>query len=282
MKISTIPTGYFKLDGGAMFGIVPKRLWQKLNPPDENNLCTWALRCLLIETDDRKILVDTGIGNKQDARWQSFFEPHGKETLLDSLSQKGIRAEDVTDVFHTHLHFDHCGGSVSAGSDGAFVPTFPNAVYWSNEKHWNWAVSPNERERASFLKENFLPLKEAEVLRFLDVKDGMTTWLPGLDVEFVYGHTEAMMLLHIETGKHHFVYCADLLPSVHHLGIPYIMAYDIRPLVTLEEKEALLRKAAEKNWLLLFEHDPVNACASVMYDERGRIVAKEMWKNLPG
>jgi glyoxylase-like metal-dependent hydrolase (beta-lactamase superfamily II) len=278
MKITTIPTGFFKLDGGAMFGIVPKRLWQKLNPPDENNLCTWSMRCLLIETGDSKILVDTGFGEKQDAKFRSFFEPHGSDSLLGSLRKQAIFAEDITDVFLTHLHFDHCGGAVKFDEKGALVPTFPNATYWSNEVHWQWAMDPNERERASFLKENFVPLKEAGVLRFIDVQKGRADWLPGLQVQFVYGHTEAMMLLHINYYDRHLVYCADLLPSAFHIGMPYVMAYDVRPLVTLQEKEDLLADAVCENWVLFFEHDPVTSCATVQRSESGRIVLKEQFE----
>ncbi len=272
MKLTLIPTGYFKLDGGAMFGIVPKKLWERQNPPDANNLCTWALRCLLIETGDHKILVDCGIGNKQDKKWRSFFEPHGSDTLEGSLLSAGLRPEEITDVFLTHLHFDHCGGAVKLDATGKPVPTFPNAVHWSNGQHWRWAMNPNEREKASFLKENFVPLKEAGLVEFLDAQQGLLPWLPGLSVQFVHGHTEAMMALHIDTGDKYYVYCADLMPSSFHINMPWVMAYDIRPLITLEEKEALLTNAAEKNWNLIFEHDPVGACGTVRRDERGRIV----------
>ncbi len=263
-----------------MFGIVPKRLWQELNPPDENNLCTWAMRCLLIQTGRRNILVDCGIGDKQDAKWRSFFEPHGEDTLLDSLAANGLQTEDITDVFLTHLHFDHCGGAVKLDEKGKLVPTFPNATYWSNEVHWKWAMEPNERERASFLKENFVPLRENGRLQFIDVQKDMLEWLPGLSVKYVYGHTEAMMSLYIDNGDRRYLYCADLMPSAYHLGMPYVMAYDIRPLVTLEEKAWLYQTALAEQWTLIFEHDPVNACAKLGKNERGRVYASETYPHL--
>ncbi len=272
MDIHVIPTGYFKLDGGAMFGIVPKRLWNKLNPADDNNLCTWSMRCLLLDTGDRKILIDTGLGDKQDAKFRSHFEPHGEETLIGSLQQKGLRVEDITDVFLTHLHFDHAGGAVSRDTDGRLVPTFPNARYWSNEIHWQWALQPNDREQASFLQENFVPLQKAGVVHMLPVTTEDYEWLPGIRIRYVYGHTEAMMILFIDTGERTLVYCADLLPSSHHIGMPYVMAYDVRPLITLKEKRRLLNEAVDNNFLLFFEHDPSVAAATVQRTESGRIV----------
>lgn len=271
MKLTPINTGFFKLDGGAMFGIVPKRLWQRLNPPDDNNLCTWAMRCLLIETKDRKILVDTGLGDKQDDKFRSHFEPHGDDNLLSSLAQVGVQPEAITDVFLTHLHFDHVGGAVKRDSKGALVPTFPNATYWTNEAHYQWALNPNAREKASFLKENFVPLMDAKVLRFIDVpNDG--EWLPGIRIRYVYGHTEAMMLLFIDTGDKTVVYTADLIPSSYHIGMPYIMAYDLQPLKTLAEKKQLLEEALAGNYELFFEHDPHLERCTVKKNERGRIV----------
>jgi glyoxylase-like metal-dependent hydrolase (beta-lactamase superfamily II) len=275
MKLTLIPAGLFKLDGGAMFGIVPKKLWQRQNPPDENNLCTWAMRCLLIETGDRKILVDCGMGEKQDEKFRSFFEPHGDDSLEGSLAAANVSPDEITDVFLTHLHFDHCGGAVKFDKNGKLTPTFPNATYWSNERHWNWAMEPNDREKASFLKENFVPLKEAGLVKFLDVQQDLMPWLPGLSVKYVYGHTEAMMALHIDTGEKKYVYCADLMPSSFHISMPWVMAYDVRPLVTLEEKEWLLSNAVELDWNLIFEHDPAGACGTVGRDEKGRIVLKE-------
>jgi len=275
MKLTLLPTGTFKLDGGAMFGIVPKRLWNKANPADENNLCTWALRCLLIETGDRKILVDCSIGDKQDARWRSFFEPTGAVSPLPALAERGITPEAITDVFLTHLHFDHCGGGVSFDENGKLVPTFPNAIYWSNEQQWRSAMDPNEKEKASFLKENFVPLKEAGRVQFIDVQRDMLDWLPGLKVQFTHGHTDAMMSLHIDAPQGYFVYCADAMPSSYHLNMPWVMAYDIRPLTTLEEKAWLLETAVDNDWRLIFEHDPQTACASLLRSENGRVIVKE-------
>lgn len=257
-----------------MFGIIPKRIWSKLNPPDDNNLCTWALRCLLIETGNRKILVDCGLGDKQDEKWRSFFEPHGSETLMTSLAAQHIQPEEITDVFLTHLHFDHCGGGTKFDDKGQIVPTFSNATYWSNEVHWKWALKANERERASFLQENFVPLKKAGVLKFIDVQKDLIEWMPGLNVQYAYGHTEAMMALHIGTDEGYFVYCADLMPSSFHIGMPYVMGYDIRPMVTLDEKDWLLNNAFEKDWTLIFEHDPVGGFGTLQRDERGRVSLK--------
>ncbi len=280
MKITTIETGFFKLDGGAMFGIVPKRLWQKLNRPDENNLCTWAMRCLLVEIGDRKILIDTGIGDKQDAKFRAHFEPHGEQSLLSSLANKGFQPEDITDVFLTHLHFDHVGGAVQYDATGHLVPTFPNATYWSNEVHWRWAMEPNEREKASFLKENFVPLQKAGVVRFIDIQKNDLMWLPDFHVRFVYGHTEAMMVPILKSGGKMLIYCADVIPSSFHLGMPYVMSYDVRPLITLEEKERILTDAVDRGHLLSFEHDPQTACATVIRDDRDRIVADKTFKSV--
>ena len=275
MKITPIPTGYFKLDGGAMFGIVPKQLWERLNPPDELNLCTWAMRCLLIETGERKILVDTGIGDKQDARFRSHFHPHGEDTLLGSLRRVGLTPEDITDVLLTHLHFDHVGGAVRYDEQGRAVPTFPNATYWTNERHWEWALNPNPREAASFLSENLLPLREHGVLAFLDVQQDDLPWLPGIRIRYVYGHTEAMMLPIIEHAGQTLVYCADLLASSYHIPMPYVMAYDLRPLDTLAEKRRLLEEAEAGDWVLAFEHDPRLGAARLTRNEKGRLVAGE-------
>ena len=275
MKVSTINTGFFKLDGGAMFGVVPKRLWEKLNPPDENNLCTWSMRCLLIETNDRKILVDTGLGDKQDARFRSHFEPFGTDSLLQSLEKQGLNATDITDVFLTHLHFDHCGGAISKNTQGILFPTFQNATYWSNQLHWDWAMSPNTREQASFLKENFEPLKEWGLLKFVEL-DGQEIF-SGVKVHFQYGHTEAMMALEIKMGDKTLFYCADTMPSLWHVNMPYVMAYDVRPLETLKEKAAILEQAITEGWYLIFEHDPLTECATVKKTEAGRIVVDKKY-----
>ena len=270
MKLSFINTGNFKLDGGAMFGVIPKRMWNKLNPADDNNLCVWTMRCLLIEEGDRKILVDTGMGDKQDEKFRSIFEPFGDDTLMGSLDIYGLKPEDITDVFLTHLHFDHCGGAVTKTSDGKLLPAFPNATYWSSKKHWDWAMNPNPRELASFLKENFVPLMEHNCLKFVEYSGQEI--IPGVQTEFFFGHTEEMMGLHISTQKGKFFYCADLIPSSYHIGLPYIMAYDLRPLDTLTEKTRILKSAVEHNEYLLFEHDPQTGCVTVKTDDRGRIV----------
>jgi glyoxylase-like metal-dependent hydrolase (beta-lactamase superfamily II) len=272
-SIQTIHSGYFKLDGGAMFGVVPKTLWSRLSIPDANNLCTWSFRCLLIETESRKILVDCGMGDKQDPKFKSFYEPHGNTDIIIQLQNKGIDKSEITDVFLTHLHFDHCGGAVIKNSEGKLVPAFPNATYWSNKQHWNWAMNPNEREKNSFLKENFVPLMEHECLQFIDISKNKTEWLPSIAINTVFGHTEAMMVLEMEYQNQQYIYCADLLPSSFHISMPYIMAYDVRPLVSLQEKEILLKNAVEKKQVLIFEHDPKIAAATVKYDEKGRIVA---------
>ena len=272
MKIQILETGYFKLDGGAMFGIVPKPMWERKNPPDEKNLCTWSMRCLLVQTEGRNIIFDTGLGDKQDAKFRSFFEPHGTDSLIGSLQQKGLQPEEITDVFITHLHFDHVGGAISRDESGSLIPTFPNATYWTNEVHWNWALNPNPREAASFLQENILPLKHHNVLSFIDVSDKDVNWLPGIDIRFVYGHTEAMMVPIFTIGDKRIIYCADVLPSSFHIGLPWIMSYDIRPLDTLSEKKKLLEEALDHGDLLLFEHDPKIVAGVLGRNAKGRIV----------
>ena len=273
MKLHTIETGFFKLDGGAMFGVVPKSIWNKLNPADANNMCNWAMRCLLVETDGRRILIDNGLGDKQDEKFFSHYYLNGDDSLHKSLAAAGFKEEDITDVFLTHLHFDHCGGSVKRNSDRTgFELTFPNAWYWSNEKHWAAATQPNARERASFLKENILPIKESGRLKFLKEDEPLA---PGFNTMFVYGHTEAMMLPVLKTSGRTVVYCADLIPSAGHIPVPYVMAYDMNPLVTLEEKAKFLTEAVKNDYVLFFEHDPVNECCSLQLTERG-VRAKEM------
>ncbi|MEJ5963221.1 MBL fold metallo-hydrolase [Pedobacter immunditicola] len=267
MNLYTIDTGLFKLDGGAMFGVVPKTIWQKSNPADENNLCTWAMRCLLIEDGDRLILVDNGIGNKQDTKFLSHYYLHGDDTLDRSLSAKSFHRDDITDVFLTHLHFDHCGGAIMREGD-RLVPAFKNAVYWSNEKHWEWAVNPNEREKASFLKDNILPIQESGQLQFIQDNEGVQ-FHEGINIRFAYGHTDAMMLPQIKYKNQTIVYMADLLPSTGHIPLPYVMAYDMFPLKTLTEKKAFLQEAADQNYILYLEHDPVNECCTVQQTEKG-------------
>ena len=267
MKLHTIDTGLFKLDGGAMFGVVPKTIWQKTNPADSNNMCTWAMRCLLIEDGDRLILIDTGIGNKQDEKFFSHYYLHGDNTLDKSLATKGFKRDDVTDVFLTHLHFDHVGGAVIREGD-RLVPAFKNAVYWSNEKHWNWAVYPNEREKASFIKDNIMPLQKSGQLKFIKEQEGIE-FLDNIKVRFAFGHTDAMMLPQLIYKEHTIVYAADLLPSVGHIPLPYVMSYDMFPLQTLKEKKTFLDEAAEKNYILYLEHDAVNECCTVQQTEKG-------------
>lgn len=269
MKIHTLEAGKLKLDGGAMFGIVPKRMWNKMNPADTNNLCTWIMRSLLIETGDRIILMDTGMGNKFDEKFASFFEPHGKD-IRTSLKKLDFSPEDITDVFLTHLHFDHCGGATIINSDGKIVPTFPNAVYWSNQVHYDWALEANPREAASFIQDNFVPLQKAGVLKFIDVQKEDIEWMPGINVRFLYGHTRAMMMPIISTPEEEFVYTVDLMPSQWHIRVPYIMAYDIQPMVTLEEKKRVLQDAVDKNHTFIFEHDPVLGQSKIVKDSRGR------------
>ncbi len=269
MTIKAVEAGHFKLDGGAMFGVVPKRLWNKLNPADESNMCPWIMRSLLIEVNDRKILVDCGIGFKQGERFRSHFHPHGLE-LSDSLEKEGTGVEEITDVFITHFHFDHVGGALRFDEKKNIVPTFPNARYWSNEVHFKAASNPNPREKASFLPENFIPLQQLGILHFIDYQREDVEWLPGIKVRFVHGHTEAQMILILRTGTDSVVFCADLIPSSWHIPLPYIMSYDVQPLVTLEEKQRLLDECIDQGLRLFFEHDPVTESAFVLKDERGK------------
>jgi glyoxylase-like metal-dependent hydrolase (beta-lactamase superfamily II) len=277
MQLYTINTGFFKLDGGAMFGVVPKSLWNKVNPADENNLCSWALRCLLIEDGGKLILVDNGIGNKQDAKFFSHYDLHGDDTLDKSLAKHGFHREDITDVFLTHLHFDHCGGSIVREGD-KLVPAFKNALYWSHSRHWKWATGPNDREKASFLKENILPIQESGRLRFVDeeaaagqgtgvVLDDVV--LPGMSVRLAEGHTAAMMLPQLSYKGRTLVFMADLLPSMGHFPQPYIMAYDMFPLTSMQEKKAFLEEAAAGEYVLFFEHDPIGECCTAQRGEKG-------------
>ena len=276
MKLYSINTGYFKLDGGAMFGVVPKSLWNKLNSADENNLCTWAMRSLLIEDGDRLILVDTGIGNKQDAKFFSHYYLHGEDTLDKSLAAHGFHRNDITDVLLTHLHFDHAGGAIVIEKN-KMAPAFKNATYWSNEQHWQWATKPNDREKASFLKENIQPIQDSGKLKFIEVREDIA-FSDNITIRFVNGHTHAMMLPQINNYKGRtLVYVADLLPSVGHIPIPYVMAYDMFPLTTLQEKKAFLQEALQNNFILFFEHDHLYECCTLHMTERG-IRMKEVFK----
>ncbi len=292
MKLYTIHTGNFKLDGGAMFGVVPKSIWNKLNPADENNLCNWAMRCLLVQDGERLILIDNGLGDKQDAKFFSHYYLNGTDTLEKSLTAHGFAPDDITDVILTHLHFDHCGGSVLRKGD-KLVTAFPNATYWSNERHWNWAVHPNEREKASFLQENILPIQESGQLQFIkhpyfnsesdsewkEYPPGIVTgrFSENIAVLFVNGHTQAMMLPAIKYGDKTIVFAADLIPAVAHIPLPYVMAYDMFPQTTLEEKKQFLEEAVTNNYILFFEHDLNIECCSLQRTEKG-IRVKETFK----
>ncbi len=267
MNLYAVNAGYFKLDGGAMFGVVPKSIWNKLNAADENNLCSWAMRCLLIEDGNRLILVDNGMGDKQDEKFFGHYFLHGDDNLDRSLATHGFHRDDITDVILTHLHFDHCGGSIIKQGD-RLRPAFRNAVYWSNPDHWEWAAAPNDREKASFLKENILPIKESGQLQMIEMKEGHQ-FMDDVTIKFAFGHTEAMMLPQISYKGKQVVFMADLLPSVSHLPIPYIMAYDTRPLESMKEKKRFLTEAVEANYILFFEHDPVNECCTLQATEKG-------------
>lgn len=280
MQLHTIETGYFKLDGGAMFGVVPKSIWNKLNPADDNNLCTWAMRSLLIEDGNKLILIDTGIGNKQDDKFFSHYYLHGNDSLDKSLEKLGFHKNDITDVILTHLHFDHCGGSIIREND-LLKPAFPNAIFWSNEAHWKWATQPNAREKASFLKENILPMQESGQLKLIDLpKEKVENQLSSsvfndvISVRFVQGHTDQMMLPQIKYKDKTIVFMADLLPSIAHLPLPYVMGYDMFPLTTLKEKQVFLEEAANNNYTLFFQHDPTVECCSLQITEKG-VRAKE-------
>ncbi|MBC6698690.1 MBL fold metallo-hydrolase [Hymenobacter sp. BT190] len=270
MTVHTLDTGLFKLDGGAMFGVVPKSMWQKLVPADANNMCTWAMRCLLVENNGQLLLIDNGIGDKQDEKFRGHFYLHGDDTLEKSLRQLGYTSADITDVLLTHLHFDHCGGSVVRTAGGQLELAFPNATYWSNQSHWDWAVTPNPREKASFLKENILPIQESGHLRFLDPATGIPAELGALqEIIFADGHTEKMMVPLLNYKGRKLAFMADLLPSAAHIPLPYVMGYDVRPLQTLTEKEQVLRRAADENWVLILEHDATHECCTVQHTEKG-------------
>ena len=266
MKIYPIETGNFKLDGGAMFGVVPKTIWQKTNPADSNNLIDMSMRCLLVEDGNRLILVDTGLGAKQSEKFYSYYFLFGDFTLDTSLAKHGFHRDDITDVFLTHLHFDHCGGVIKRDKTQLLIPAFKNAKVWSNDSHWKWATEPNPREKASFLKENINPIKESGQLNFIqkNAKDQV-----GFDVLFMDGHTEKQMLPKIEYQDKTLVFMADLLPTVGHIPLPYVMGYDTRPLLTINEKAAFLNEAADNNYYLFLEHDAHNEICTVKHTEKG-------------
>lgn len=266
MKLHSIDTGFFKLDGGAMFGVVPKSIWQRTNPADDRNLCTWATRLMLIEDGKRLTLVDTGIGDKQDEKFFSHYYMHGDDTLDKSLNKLGFHRDDITDVILTHLHFDHCGGAIVREGE-KLLPAFKNARYWSNKDHWEWAVNPNPREKASFLKENILPIQESGQLNFIDINSPQ--YDSEIDMRFAYGHTEAMMLPQIQYKGKTILYMADLLPSVGHIPIAYVMGYDVRPLVTMQERQDYWKEIVDNEYIMFLEHDSVHECATLQYTEKG-------------
>lgn len=249
-----------------MFGVVPKSLWKKTNPPDDDNLCSWAMRCLLVEDADRLILIDNGIGNKQDEKFLAHYRLHGNDSLAGSLKKSGFAEDDVTDMLLTHLHFDHCGGGLVRKGD-QIVPTFKNATYWSNDDHWKWATEPNAREKASFLRENILPMKESGQLKMIAA--GGTSPFSQFDIFYSSGHTDKMMLPMIRYKGRVVCFVADLIPSSSHIPLPYVMAYDTRPLLTMEEKARFLEQAAKEKMVLFFEHDPVVECCTVKQTEKG-------------
>ncbi|MBJ2123373.1 MBL fold metallo-hydrolase [Flavobacterium sp. IB48] len=272
MKLYPIESGNFKLDGGAMFGVVPKTIWNKTNPADANNLIDIAARCLLIEDGNRLILIDTGMGDKQSEKFFGYYSLWGSHSLDKSLAKYGFNRDDVTDVFMTHLHFDHCGGSVQWNSDKTgYEPAFKNAKFWTNENHWEWATKPNAREKASFLSENILPMQESGQLNFVERPDsdfGFSKEL-GFDIYYVDGHTEKQMIPHIKYQDKTIVFCADLLATAGHIPLPYVMGYDTRPLLTMPEKAKFLNVAADNNHYLFLEHDAHNQIITVEHTEKG-------------
>ena len=268
MKLHVVNTGYFKLDGGAMFGVVPKSIWQKTNPADENNLCTWALRCLLIEDGDKLILIDTGTGDKQADKFFSYYYQSETVHITEAVRKAGFSENEVTDVILTHLHFDHVGGATKYNiSKDKIELSFPHARYWSNQSHWNWAtVNPNPREKASFLTENLIPIFESGQLNFIAEQ---TSPFENISFLLADGHTEKQMIPVIETPKGKLIYAADLLPSAGHIPLPYVMGYDVRPLLSMQEKEAMLKMTIEQNCTIFFEHDSVNECCTLQHTEKG-------------
>jgi glyoxylase-like metal-dependent hydrolase (beta-lactamase superfamily II) len=266
MQLFKIETGNLKLDGGAMFGVVPKSIWQKSYPADENNLCNWAMRCLLVVDGERKILIDNGIGDKQDEKFLKHYYLNGEATLENSLATLGYSPNDITDMFLTHLHFDHCGGSIKKAGENEFEPAFKNATYWISKPQWEWATNPNRREKASFLKENIFPIQESGQLKIIE---GETEIYPGFKVKIFNGHTDGQMIPHISYKGKTIVFMADLLPSAAHVPLPYIMAYDTRPLITLQDKERFFEEALKNDYILFFEHDLYNECCTLEMTEKG-------------
>ncbi|GAK74720.1 MBL fold metallo-hydrolase [Nonlabens ulvanivorans] len=280
MKIHSIEAGNFKLDGGAMFGVVPKSLWQRTNPADSNNMIDMAARCLLVENGDRLTLIDTGMGNKQSEKFFGYYFMDHIYDLDSSLKKAGFSRDDITDVFLTHLHFDHCGGVIEKKKNDFYEPAFANAKFWTNEEHWKWAVEPNAREKASFLTENIKPIEESGQLNFIKQNSSFATQNEmDFDILFVDGHTEKMMIPHITIGDKTLVYMADLLPTAGHIPIPYVMGYDTRPLLTLDEKAKFLNEAATKGYYLILEHDPNNEIITVKHTEKGVRLDKSLTFN---
>ena len=272
MKLYPIESGNFKLDGGAMFGVIQKTIWNKTNPADNNNLIDIAARCLLIEDGNRLILIDTGMGNKQSEKFYGYYSLWGNHSIDKSLAKYGFHRDDITDVFMTHLHFDHCGGSIQWNKDKTgYEPAFKNATFWSNENHWQWATEPNVREKASFLKENIIPMQESGQLRFIQrpESDFLSKSDLGFGILFVDGHTEKQMIPHIQYQDKTIVFCADLLATAGHIPIPYVMGYDTRPLLTMPEKTKFMNMAAENNFYLFLEHDAHNEIITVEKTEKG-------------
>ncbi|MEJ6675568.1 MAG: MBL fold metallo-hydrolase [Polaribacter sp.] len=267
MKMYPIETGNFKLDGGAMFGVVPKTIWQKTNPADSNNLIDMNMRSMLIEDGDRLLLIDTGLGTKQSAKFFGYYHLFGNFSLDNSLAKLGFHRDDITDVFLTHLHFDHCGGVIEWNAEKTRLqPAFKNAKFWSNEDHWEWATVPNPREKASFLKENINPIKESGQLNFIQ-KNSMDQ--VGFEVLFMDGHTEKQMLPKLKYQGKTLVFMADLLPTVGHIPLPYVMGYDTRPLLTIKEKASFLEEAASNHYYLFLEHDAYHEICTVKHTEKG-------------
>lgn len=272
MQIYVIDAGHFKLDGGAMFGVVPKTLWNKQMPADENNLCSWAMRCLLVDTGKQLILIDSGMGDKQDTRWQGFYFRHGEGDLIKSIKKAGYSPNEITDVLSTHLHFDHCGGAVQRNSaKDRLELTFPNAKYWTHSEHWESAMMPNAREKATFLKENIMPMQETGALHFTDKNEN--PFGENIDLLYADGHTEKMIMPKIKYNDKTLLFVADTIPSHAHVPVPYVMGYDVRPLQTMTEKEWLLKQAFENNWTIVFDHDPVHEAAIIHQTEKGYRVA---------
>ena len=273
MQLYPIEAGNFKLDGGAMFGVVPKALWSRTNPADQNNMIDIAARCLLIEDGNRLILIDTGMGNKQSEKFYGYYHLWGDDSIDKSLSKFGFSRDDITDVFMTHLHFDHCGGSIQWNNDHtAYEPSFKNAHFWSNKAHWQWATQPNRREKASFLKENILPMEDCGQLKFTSApSEGFISRNSELsfDIFFANGHTDKQMIPMINYKGKTICFMADLLPTAGHLPIPFVMGYDTRPLLTLDEKESFLNLAADNNYYLFLEHDAHNPIITVKHTEKG-------------